>query len=160
MKKFFATIFVFVVFFLSGCSAEKIPVEKNSAEKVEVKTEMKIKILVGEKTFNATLENNPTTQEFIKKLPLEITMTELNGNEKYFKFAENFPTNDEKISEIHSGDLMLYNGNYLVIFYKDFPTSYRYTRLGKIENAENLSEIVGGDDIRVKFEKQYDWKSY
>lgn len=153
MKKIFTTIFIFVVFFLSGCSAEKIPVEKNSAERVEAQTEMKIKISIGEKIFNATLENNPTTQEFIKKLPLEVEMTELNGNEKYFKFAENFPTNDEKVGKIYSGDIMLYSGNYLVIFYRDFSTNYSYTRLGRIENAENLSEFVGDWDIRAKFEK-------
>lgn len=153
MKKIFTTIFIFVVFFLSGCSAEKIPVEKNSAERVEAQTEMKIKISIGEKIFYATLENNPTTQEFIKKLPLEVEMTELNGNEKYFKFAENFPTNDEKVGKIYSGDIMLYSGNYLVIFYRDFSTNYSYTRLGRIENAENLSEFVGDWDIRAKFEK-------
>lgn len=114
---------------------------------------MKIKISIGDKIFYATLENNATTREFIKKLPLEVKMTELNGNEKYFKFAENFPTNDEKFGKIYSGDIMLYSGNYLVIFYKDFSTSYSYTRLGRIENAENLSEFVGDWDIRAKFEK-------
>ncbi len=149
MKKFLTTIFIFVAFFLSGCSAEKIQNFEQKNEEVE----MKIKISIGEKIFYATLENNATTQEFIKKLPLEVKMTELNGNEKYFKFAESFLTNDEKIGKIHSGDLMLFGSNYLVLFYKDFSTNYSYTRIGKIENAENLSEFVGDGDIRAKFEK-------
>ena len=147
MKKFFAAILVLILIFSVGCSAEK-----KSAEKVE-EVEMRIKISVGEQIFYANLENNPSTQELIKKLPLEVEMTELNGNEKYFKFAENFPSDDKKISEIREGDLMLYGSSYLVIFYKNFSTSYSYTRLGKIENPANLSEILGDGNIRVKFEK-------
>lgn len=156
MKKFLAAIFIIVVFFFTGCTgdAEKIVVEeKNSAvEKVEV-LDMKIKISVGENVFDATLENNESAREFIKKLPLEIEMTELNGNEKYYRFAENFPSADKNIGKIQVGDLMLYNSNYLVIFYKNFSTSYKYTRLGKIDNPQNLSEILGNDNIRVRFGK-------
>ena len=114
---------------------------------------MRIKISVGEQIFYANLENNSSTQELIKKLPLEVEMTELNGNEKYYKFVENFPSDDKKISEIREGDLMLYGSSYLVIFYKNFSTSYSYTRLGKIENPANLSEILGDGNIRVKIEK-------
>ena len=143
MKKFFAAILVLILIFSVGCSAEK------KSDEVE----MRIKISVGEQIFYANLENNPSTQELIKKLPLEVEMTELNGNEKYYKFVENFPSDDKKISEIREGDLMLYGSSYLVIFYKNFSTSYSYTRLGKIENPANLSEILGDGNIRVKIEK-------
>ena len=143
MKKFFAAILVLILIFSVGCSAEK------KSDEVE----MRIKISVGEQIFYANLENNPSTQELIKKLPLEVEMTELNGNEKYYKFAENLPSDDKKISEIREGDLMLYGSSYLVIFYKNFSTSYSYTRLGKIENPANLSEILGDGNIRVKIEK-------
>ena len=143
MKKFFAAILVLILIFSVGCSAEK------KSDEVE----MRIKISVGEQIFYANLENNSSTQELIKKLPLEVEMTELNGNEKYYKFAENLPSDDKKISEIREGDLMLYGSSYLVIFYKNFSTSYSYTRLGKIENPANLSEILGDGNIRVKIEK-------
>ena len=152
MKKFFAAIFVLILIFSVGCSAEKKSEEKISAEKVE-EIEMRIKISVGEQIFYANLENNSSTQELIKKLPLEVEMTELNGNEKYYKFVENFPSDDKKISEIREGDLMLYGSSYLVIFYKNFSTSYSYTRLGKIENPANLSEILGDGNIFIKIEK-------
>lgn len=148
MKKYLAATFIFVVFFLCGCSAEK-----NSEVVQNEAVEMKIKISVDKKIFNVTLENNETAREFIKRLPLEIKMVELNGNEKYFMFEKDFPTADEKIGEIHAGDLMIYNSNCLVLFYKNFPTIYTYTRLGKIDNTEVLSEIVGRGNITVKFEK-------
>ena len=150
MKKFFATILSLILIFSVGCSAEKVSEEKNS---VVEESEMKIKILVGEKVFDAILENNPSTQEIMKKLPLEVEMTELNGNEKYYKFGEKFPSNDKKIDEIRVGDLMLYDSSYLVIFYKNFSTSYKYTRLGKIENPGDLEKILGSGNISVRIEK-------
>ena len=163
MKKFFTLLMIFGAIFFTGCNAEsnqpeKVPeVEKNSGveekSKVEEVTDLKIKITVGDKIFDATLEDNDSAREFAKKLPLEVTMTELNGNEKYYKFPENFPANDKKIGEIQSGDLMLYSSSYVVLFYKTFSTNYTYTRLGKIDNPAGLSETVGGGNIKVRFEK-------
>lgn len=38
---------------------------------------------VNDKMFEATLTENATTQAFIEQLPLELTMKDLNANEKY-----------------------------------------------------------------------------
>ena len=46
---------------------------------------------------------------------------------------------------------MLYGSDCIVLFYKDFPTSYRYTRLGRMEHPENLEALVGEGDITVTF---------
>ena len=114
---------------------------------------MKIKIIVGNKNFDAELDNNLTAQEFYKMLPLEITMNELNGNEKYFRLNKNLPTNEKRADKIHTGDLMLWNSNTVVLFYETFSSGYNYTRIGKILNPENLADSVGSENILVKFEK-------
>ena len=44
---------------------------------------------------------------------------------------------------------MLYGNNCLVIFYKSFDTSYSYTKIGHIDNLEDL----GTGNIIVKLEK-------
>ena len=155
MKKILFAFLLINLILTTGCGEEKISAEKNLPveEKnlqIEEAVNMKIKIQIGDKIFDATLEDNPSTREFVKNLPLEVTMTELNGNEKYYRFSKQFPSADKKIGEIHSGDLMLYSSSYLVLFYKDFTTSYSYTRLGKIDNPENLSASVGDGNISIK----------
>ena len=112
-----------------------------------------IKIIVNGKTFDAELEDNESARKLLEKMPLEVTMTELNGNEKYYRFNENFPSADERVGNIKIGDIMLYSSSYVVIFYKNFSTSYSYTRLGKILNADEFAKILGSGNVKVKFER-------
>ena len=146
-------IFLMMLVF-SGCGGEAKEMPETSRNDDEVQTvEMAknrtIQIQIGSQTFQATLEDNPTVEEFLKKLPLEIELEELNGNEKFYRFNERFPTSDSKPKMIHTGDLMLYSGSYFVLFYKDFATSYSYTRLGKFENPAGLADAVGSGKIKI-----------
>lgn len=113
----------------------------------------KINININGTNYTATLEDNSTTRELIKKIPLEINMTELNGNEKYYYFDNSFPTNTTKIDKINNGDIMLYGNNCLVIFYDSFNTSYSYTRIGRIDNPSDLKNSLGNGNIIVTITK-------
>ena len=124
-----------------------------SSEVQEVKTLNAIKISIGGKTFSATLEDNPSARAFAKTFPLEVTMNELNGNEKYFYLDRDLPNAPTSVRQIHAGDLMLFGSNCVVIFYKDFSTSYSYTRLGKLEDAADLEKILGAGNVRVEFKE-------
>ena len=107
------------------------------------------KVIINNKTYTLTLENNKTVEEFLNLLPQEFTMTELNGNEKYVYMNNTLATNSYNPKHIEKGDVMLYGNNCLVIFYKSFDTSYSYTKIGHIDNLENL----GKGNIIAKFEK-------
>lgn len=109
-----------------------------------------ITIRVNGKVFSAKLYQTKTTEVFMQKLPLSITMNELNGNEKYYYFSENFPTESQKVSWIHAGDLKLYGSSCLVLFYESFSTSYSYTSLGYVENPEGLAEALGTGNVSVE----------
>ena len=102
-------------------------------------------ITINNKEYNIQLENNETVNKFIELLPLELDMNELNGNEKYVYLNTKLPTNSSNPKRINSGDIMLYGNNCLVIFYKSFNTSYSYTKIGHINNLDNL----GSNDIKV-----------
>lgn len=111
--------------------------------------ERHLSVKIGNRVFSATLQDNMTTKEFMKLLPLKMTMRELNDNEKYWRLSQSLPTQDKNPGRIHAGDLMLYDGNTVVLFYRDFATSYRYTPLGRIADTAGLTEAVGNGDISV-----------
>ena len=116
----------------------------------------KMKIKIGTNSYNATLYGNKTTEALKVLLPLTLDMTDLNGNEKKFDLSVNLPTNIEEIGTIHEGDLLLWENNTIVLFYKSFNTPYRYTKIGKIDDANGLAAALGGGDVKVSFEIEKD----
>ncbi|MBK7874051.1 MAG: hypothetical protein IPJ74_27090 [Saprospiraceae bacterium] len=112
----------------------------------------KMKIKIGSDTFTAILYENKTAEALKAMMPLTLKMSELNGNEKYFQLSTNLPTNTENIGTIEEGDIMLWGANTLVLFYKTFQTSYRYTKIGRIENPIGLASAVGSGSTTAIFE--------
>ena len=111
----------------------------------------RIRITVGGQDFSAELYDNETTRAWVEKMPMTLPMNELNGNEKYHYFSESLPTNPTRPDAIHTGDLMLYGGSCLVLFYKDFVTSYSSTPLGYMEDAAGLAKALGNGNVTVSF---------
>ncbi|HQR94816.1 MAG TPA: cyclophilin-like fold protein [Sediminibacterium sp.] len=113
---------------------------------------IKIRITAAGKTFTASLANNKTAQAFKNKLPFELKMIELNGNEKYADLSGPIVTNSTNPGKISIGDLMLYGDQTLVVFYKSFSTPYSYTNIGKIDDVAGLAAALGAGNVSVKFE--------
>lgn len=111
----------------------------------------KIEILVSGKTFTVELFDTEAAQTLADCLPMEVTMDELNGNEKYVYLSTSLPMAEEKPKYIHAGDLMLFGSKCLVLFYKDFPTSYAYTPLGCVTDTQQLAESLGDGDVSATF---------
>ena len=144
MKKLFGIVVVLmVVFCLVGCSLQK-------NNDVEIGVEI-MKLEIGNYAFQVDLEKNVTVAELLKLLPLEINMNELNGNEKYYSLDSRLPTNVQRINQIKAGDIMLWQDNCLVIFYKSFSTSYSYTKIGHIKDTTHLLAAVGAGNVQVKW---------
>lgn len=142
---------LFCIQLLAGTQENETQAIKNQNETENIDT-MKLKITIGTSSFSATLQNNATANAFKERLPLTLTMTELNNNEKYADLVESLPTNASNPGTIQNGDLMLYGSNTLVLFYKTFSTSYNYTKIGKTNNPEGLLEILGSGNVAVTFE--------
>jgi hypothetical protein len=111
-----------------------------------------VKIIINNKTFQVNLENNSTCNEFLKQLPLQLNMKDLNNNEKFIYLDKSLPANPINVNKIDVGDIMLYEDNCIVIFYKSFKTPYRYTKIGTIENPENLESNLGNGNVLVDIE--------
>jgi len=112
-----------------------------------------VAIKIGSRNFTGTLLDNPTATAFKTKLPMTINMSELNGNEKFFDLPGNLSAAATNPGTIQAGDLMLYGSNTLVLFYKTFSTSYRYTRIGRIDNPSGLAAALGSGSVSVTFER-------
>ena len=114
---------------------------------------LNIEIVVGNKTFSANLYDNKAAGALLEQLPMTITMSELNGNEKYFYLDSSLPTQSTRPSKITEGDIMLYGNNCLVLFYDSFSTSYSYTPLGHIDDSQGLASALGSGSVEVTFQK-------
>lgn len=113
---------------------------------------MSITVTVNGHAFSATLYDNETARAFKERLPLTLDMSELNGNEKYYYLPDSLPTNSSRPSAINAGDIMLYGGDCIVIFYESFSTSYSYTPIGKIDDPDGLAAALGSGSVRVTFD--------
>ena len=109
-------------------------------------------IKVNSKQYNITFEDSTTSKELISKLPLCIKMNGEVSHEKYYRFSDiTFTTNTYSPGKIEKGDIMLYQNNYLVIFYETFSTTYTYTRLGKISSSiDGLEDSLGNNSNSVE----------
>lgn len=100
----------------------------------------KIYASFDDKKLEINLEENSTTSALVKLLPLELSMKDLNGNEKYVYLDEPLPTNSYSPKRIEAGDVMLFGNDCLVIFYESFDTEYSYTRIGRIDDLPELGD--------------------
>ncbi|WP_084044938.1 cyclophilin-like fold protein [Deinococcus hopiensis] len=52
---------------------------------------------------------------------------------------------------VRNGDLLLYGPKTVVLFYETFPTSYSYTKLGRIDDPQGLAKVLGAGNVMVTF---------
>jgi len=109
----------------------------------------KIDLTIGNKTMTATLADNEATRELVSMLsggPVTINMDDYGGFEKVGALPKSLPISNSQVATV-PGDIMLYQGTNMVIFYGS--NSWSYTRLGKIDGAtvENLREFLGRGSV-------------
>ncbi len=153
MKKILISL-LFIMIIIVGCNDNNIsskPTLNNNEGDVIIKS---MNVVINDEKYIIDLEDNVTVKELIKLLPIDLTMNELNGNEKYVYLDTKFTKETYSPKYINAGDVMLYGNNCLVIFYKSFNTSYEYTKIGHIDNLPDL----GSDKINVRFEIEEELK--
>lgn len=123
--------------------------ENQSIEEEE--TEMRIKIQVNGSTFYAVPEENEAVRalvELMEQAPVTIMMSDYAGFEKVGPLGQSLPASNSQTTT-QAGDIVLYNGNQIVIFYGS--NSWSYTRLGHIEDLTGWEEALGSGDVTVTF---------
>jgi flavodoxin len=113
--------------------------------------DMKLKISVNGTELTATLADSTAAKDLAEKLkaaPVTVTLNEYGGFEKVGKLPCSLTKTDESIVT-EAGDIMLYQGNQMTIFYNS--NSWSYTKLGHIDNitGEELAKLFGDGNITV-----------
>ncbi len=111
----------------------------------------KITLSTSNGSMIATLSDTEAARELAELLsngPLTIEMNDYGGFEKVGALPQSFTTSNRQITT-SPGDIMLYQGNNMVIFYGS--NSWSYTPLGKIDNAttENRRQFLGNGNVKL-----------
>ncbi len=139
----------------AGCGASEQGEEPDSEQPVaESETQEEstgMKLFIGEEEVMVNWENNEAVaalQEEVDKQPLMIDMSMYDDFEQVGELGMSLPTNDKQITT-EAGDIMLYSGNHIVVFYGS--NSWAYTPLGKItdQSPEEMTELLGEGDITI-----------
>lgn len=101
-------------------------------------------------------EDNETVTEIREQLAqgdITVNMSMYGGFEQVGSLGRSFTRNDKQTST-GAGDIVLYSGNQIVVFYGS--NSWAYTRLGKIQNlsGEELTDLLGNGDVTLTLSLQ------
>jgi hypothetical protein len=108
-----------------------------------------MKMKIGDTPVNVTWENNSSVEELkeLAKEGLTISMSMYGGFEQVGSIGQSITRNDKQTTT-SAGDIVLYSGNQLVVFYGS--NSWSYTRLGKINlSEEELTNLLSNGDITI-----------
>ena len=110
-----------------------------------------IKIKVNNNVLEVKLEDNEATKSLVERLKngdISVKANEYGGFEKVGDLGFSLPRNDKNITT-SAGDIVLYQGNRISLFYNS--NSWSYTKLGKVQNvsSKELKNILGSGDVTL-----------
>ncbi len=125
--------------------------ETNIQNNMEENKVVNMNVQVGDMVFSATLEENEAVSalvEMMRESPVVIQMSDYSGFEKVGSLGIRLPASNSQTTT-QAGDIVLYNGNQIVIFYGS--NSWSYTRLGHIDDLTGWEDALGSGDVTVIF---------
>ena len=133
---------------------DELTIDDNQSENEEEtggNADMKMNVQIGDYNFTATLEENEAVKELVDMMnegPVTISMSDYSGFEKVGSLGRSLTRNDSQTTT-KAGDIVLYNGNNIVMFYGS--NSWSYTRIGKIDDLSNWETALGSGSITAIF---------
>ncbi|MCD7946386.1 MAG: hypothetical protein LUF81_07260 [Clostridiales bacterium] len=114
-------------------------------------TPLKMNVQIGDSVFTATLEENDAVNALVammEEAPVVVEMSDYSGFEKVGSLGASLPA-DDSLTITQAGDIVLYCGDQIVIFYGS--NSWSCTRLGHIDDLTGWEEALGSGDVTVTF---------
>lgn len=130
--------------------------EENQTSAEETMTTDQLTLYINDTRLDVVWEDNRSVEalaELVADGPLEIAMSMYGGFEQVGSIGSNLPRDDAQTTT-SAGDIVLYSGDQIVIFYGS--NSWAYTRLGQVQgmSASELEELLGREDVLLKLEAE------
>lgn len=114
---------------------------------LELGKEQNMVLKIGETQVPVTWEENASVAALRELLPLTIPMSMYGGFEQVGPIGQSIDRNDVQITA-NCGDIVLYSGDQLVIFYGS--NSWAYTKLGHVDvSQQEMTALLGQGDVTV-----------
>ena len=132
--------FVLPLLILTSCTPN------SNSSSTSTKKEENMKLSIDNQELDVAWEDNDSVQAIKGILPLTINMHEYGGFEQTGGIGQSIVRNDKQI-DVVPGDIVLYNGNQISVFYST--SSWSYTKLGHIQNKTNeeLNTLLNKESV-------------
>ena len=129
--------------------SENVDVE-SAEDEMEV-GETAMTMTIGDTKVNVDWEANSSVdalKELVSSEPLSINMSMYGGFEQVGSIGQSLPSEDKQTTT-SSGDIVLYSGNQMVVFYGS--NSWAYTRLGHISDKTDaeIEALLSKGDVTI-----------
>ncbi|MBQ8987859.1 MAG: hypothetical protein IJ100_11590 [Lachnospiraceae bacterium] len=106
-----------------------------------------MRLLIGETEVPVTWEENASVEALKELRPVTIQMSMYGGFEQVGSIGQSIVRNDRQTKTSY-GDIVLYSGDQIVIFYGS--NSWSYTRLGHIDlTQQEMQDLLSGGDVSI-----------
>ena len=155
MKKKYIIWFCLFLVLVSGCSNsmedEKQETDQTeTAEKNHNEENIEMKLIISDTEVPVTWEDNDSVRaimDMISDRQLTVQMSMYGGFEQVGELGQSIVRDDRQITT-SPGDIVLYAGNSIVVFYGS--NSWAYTKLGHINLSDDqLRDLLGNEDVKI-----------
>lgn len=125
--------------------------EKDESAEDEAIGDSSMTMKIGDTKVNVEWEDNQAVErlrDMAKDGDITIQMSMYGGFEQVGSIGQSLPR-DDKQTTTRSGDIVLYSGNQMVVFYGS--NSWSYTRLGHIsdKNETEMADLLSQGDVKI-----------
>ncbi len=141
------------VLLMGGCGAKESTSEEEkqpSGPASAAEEDKDMKMYIGEREVPVIWVENASVEELKSLCPIKIDMSMYGGFEQVGSIGKSI-ARDDRQTTTKSGDVVLYSGSQIVVFYGS--NSWSYTRLGHVDlPEEEMAELLGNGDVVLKLE--------
>lgn len=142
--------YLFLIMTLGGCMISSKTIAANDPESI------KVDVIVGTHTLNATFINNETTKALISKFPLTLSMMDLYSREMCYRFKESLPANEVGTRGYAVGDIVYWTPrhSFVIMYEQNGEVISNLQKIGHIDSGVELFKTTGDTDVTFKLHEQ------